>query len=896
MTNTTDFNDVLALPNGASFVRGDLHIHTVVGSHDVTDPAATPVNIVQTAIDNGLSVIAIADHNEISAVEAAIDTARGKPVLVVPAVELSTMQGHLLCYLPDLRSLQQFHAQLTVRDSGNPNSRVENAMIDCLNRLQGHGGFALLAHVDGPKGLEREMPGAAPHKLDILSHPSLLGIELKNAASDISYTPKDPDNVRAGIGRDREGRIGSTSSNLARVLNSDSHTLAALGRNAAGDQRVTRYKLQTLSFEALKLALSDAEARVRLEDEVPRSVPIITGIRFKGGFIKDQAIHFSKNLTCIIGGRGTGKSTTFEGVRAFSKYPSGNSVVNSDVWPDRIDVVFRDEAGAGHQLAWSKGDVCATNVGDPIEGPDTIPIECYGQGETQKISQKAQEDPGALLGYLDRFVEVNVELANEEASRAQLFQIDAKISEARTKVALIPINERELGIVRQQIKKFTEGNAKELIRLSRQVEAERQSRAHVVEQARQISSSLDYQAVKDALVALKGAADVSTLVVGKDEFSAIQTLAEEFEKGLAASEGDLRAKSDHLAEVVRVKVNEWTVKEKSLLASIDQQKATLEAQGVVVDVTYITKLTKDEASYVQNISNLKTWEPHLSGLEVKRDELIAARWVARRAVFAKRKSFASSATDKLRKALVDLNVSLKFEENALSPQGHDLILELTGWRTNQVPRAERLTRHLTIPKLIAAVRANDPAPIQSISTPEGVSMFSKGEAQIILDRFRDPDALARLESVQVFDRPRLTVTRVTTDESGTVKPIIREFGQLSLGQQQSVLLALMLSSENPNPLLIDQPEDNLDSEFIYSQLVPVIRMAKERRQIIIVTHNPNIAVLGDAEQIIVLKANNEKALIVGRGSIDHHDTKEMACAVLEGAKAAFTRRGKIYNL
>jgi ABC-type lipoprotein export system ATPase subunit len=140
------------------------------------------------------------------------------------------------------------------------------------------------------------------------------------------------------------------------------------------------------------------------------------------------------------------------------------------------------------------------------------------------------------------------------------------------------------------------------------------------------------------------------------------------------------------------------------------------------------------------------------------------------------------------------------------------------------------------------------------------------------------------------------VTRVTTDETGGKRPIIREFGQLSLGQQQSVLLALMLSSENPNPLLIDQPEDNLDSEFIYSQLVPVIRMAKERRQIIIVTHNPNIAVLGDAELIIVLRANNEKAIIMGRGSIDHQETKEMACAVLEGAKAAFTRRGKIYNL
>src|SRR5690606_6999459 len=151
--------------------------------------------------------------------------------------------------------------------------------------------------------------------------------------------------------------------------------------------------------------------------------------------------------------------------------PSGNTVVNSDVWPDRIDVVFSDEVGAGHQLAWSKGDVRATNVSDPIEGPDTIPIECYGQGETQKISQKAQEDPGALLGYLDRFVDGSAELANEEAARGQLVQIEAKISEARANVALIPIHVRELAIVRQLIRKFTDGNAKELIRLSRQVEA-----------------------------------------------------------------------------------------------------------------------------------------------------------------------------------------------------------------------------------------------------------------------------------------------------------------------------------------------------------------------------------------------------------------------------------------
>ncbi len=62
-----------------------------------------------------------------------------------------------------------------------------------------------------------------------------------------------------------------------------------------------------------------------------------------------------------------------------------------------------------------------------------------------------------------------------------------------------------------------------------------------------------------------------------------------------------------------------------------------------------------------------------------------------------------------------------------------------------------------------------------------------------------------------------------------------------------------------------------------------------------VTHNPNIAVLGDAEQIIVLKSTAERGMIVSRGSIDDADTREAACNILEGAREAFERRARIYG-
>lgn len=158
-------------------------------------------------------------------------------------------------------------------------------------------------------------------------------------------------------------------------------------------------------------------------------------------------------------------------------------------------------------------------------------------------------------------------------------------------------------------------------------------------------------------------------------------------------------------------------------------------------------------------------------------------------------------------------------------------------------------------------------------------------------RLSEPKVKFALERCEVHDLPRLQVTKEVDG-----RYITRDFARLSLGQQQSILLALVLSSDGSEPLIIDQPEDNLDGEFIYSSLVPVLRRAKERRQIVIVTHNANIAVLGDAEQIIVLKSQSDRGVITARGSIDDPDTREAACNILEGAREAFLRRAKIYGV
>lgn len=121
--------------------------------------------------------------------------------------------------------------------------------------------------------------------------------------------------------------------------------------------------------------------------------------------------------------------------------------------------------------------------------------------------------------------------------------------------------------------------------------------------------------------------------------------------------------------------------------------------------------------------------------------------------------------------------------------------------------------------------------------------------------------------------------------------------ELSAGQRGIVLLIFYLAlSKNEIPIIIDQPEDNLDNQSVFDKLVPCIREAKKKRQVIIVTHNPNIAIACDAEQIIccnISKTDNQISYI--SGSIENQEIRNHVIDVLEGTMPAFDLRRKKYS-
>src|SRR5260370_29015841 len=280
----------------------------------------------------------------------------------------------------------------------------------------------------------------------------------------------------------------------------------------------------------------------------------------------------------------------------------------------------------------------------------------------------------------------------------------------------------------------------------------------------------------------------------------------------------MTAQYSQFTTVVQANLNQWKTRDQAAAEEIEQKRKALEAQGIQLDMGFIQKLANDAANAKQNLATLANWKQELQRLENERRTTLQRRWAARGKISALRAAFAARATCVVGSSVKDLTLSLKYREDAYSPDAENLISQAMGWKTVNVPRASIIVEQLTVPKLLAAIRTQNGSALTGLQSAPKVAAFSKPEADGILSRLNIPELIHALERIHIDDLPKLTVTRMISVPGQPPMPRIREFTQLSLGQQQSVLLALMLSSDRTQPLLVDQPEDNLDSEFIYSTL------------------------------------------------------------------------------
>ena len=470
-------DEIAKLPAGARFFRADLHIHSFGGSHDVKDLSMTPSSIVSTAAAERLRLIAVTDHNEIGNVEETIKSASGTPLLVIPGVELTTPQGHLLVYFEAFSSLEKFWGKARPRRPWDPRFALSN--IDVGLSPSGRG--AKWVRNPGSCGRRRGARGQAPSvrqpQEGYLLRTIVSGFRGQVRDAPMTYAMNDQNPERRALARLRQTSLGfgEEQSGAGDVLRF-AHACRAW-QKCQGARRLTRVKMDTPSFHGLRLALQDADARVRLEDEIPVSVPYIMGVKIDGGFLDGQSIHFSRNLNCIIGGRGAGKSTAFECVRVIAPGESESKLLDSEIWPDTLHVVWVDEAGQQHTVE-RRVENKPVNLGDP-DGVAQFSIESYGQGETAHTSSKARQNPSSLLEYLDKFVPIGSLRKEDDDIRQRLLENQSSIEKAEIEVNKTPYFRQVLDVTQKQLLALEKAKAKEVVTLERKVAEERSLREQI---------------------------------------------------------------------------------------------------------------------------------------------------------------------------------------------------------------------------------------------------------------------------------------------------------------------------------------------------------------------------------------------------------------------------------
>lgn len=896
MAKTLVLRDIQAIDNGAKFLNVDLHIHSHGASEDVKDASMTPQAIVDSAVAQGLSVIAITDHNTDKNIETALQCAvkHARSLLVLPGVEVTTANGHVLVYFaPEkVHELNRFLAKLDlVGAPGAQNTHTKKSMADVIEEADRLGGICIAAHIDRKKtGFEMLATGYPSWKRDIITSPGLYGIEC-GKAENLTWYSEEEDLGSAGAERAKlvqaRAQVPKLAGrhNLAHVQGSDSHSMSDFA-NLNPEKLWTRIKLTELSFAAIRTALVDPTARVRAEGTLPRAVPRIRGMAITGGFLDDELIHLSDNLNCFIGGRGTGKSTAIRSLAfclgiddAFEEF--GNC-------PDLVVVYCEDANGIIYRYERTKGggiSVRAKESGEITDVPtDVFRIEYFGQGELAKVAEDPLKNPQLLQDFLDRHINLNDLIDSEVSLVNQLRQNASQLNQLEISFVQLPIKRKSLAETEKKLKIAEDGKLREIVGKKNRIASENAIRLAAETVAQSYASGLTFSALeKDFDQIAKTAGELTG-----DEKS--DTSLEAIRQTIDATNDKLKKAAQEINRILKSQASElqkYCAELKANHSRLEQELAgqidDLKAKGLAGNIAELNKLLGQKGSLTAEITQIEQRRAELDASRSQRSILLDGLRDVRSQMTIRRRSQLDQINKNLTQTLTDYKVFVSYDAAGITDEFLAFILDKMRGKYLQEQTARQVCERVSPSELADWVLSRD---VESIASTARIDLKWAEELQHTLCYW---DILFELQVLAKQPKPIITVLTKSIPQKNI--PVV----QLSDGQRHTILLTIAMLAESNIPLLIDQPEDDLDNAFIFSSIVATLRSIKERRQVILVTHNANIAVLGDSELILPMRRENECGRVFERGSIDAEATKTCVQNILEGGQEAFNRRRQIYG-
>jgi len=606
-----------------------------------------------------------------------------------------------------------------------------------------------------------------------------------------------------------------------------------------------------------------------------------------GGFLDGQTFTFDGRLNAVIGARGTGKTTVLELVRwAMDALPAEaaarrrvEDLVDRNLGGGRIDLRVRTAAGLTYTVSRSPGeDPIVTTADGTVTGIQIrgglFRLDVFSQNEVETIA----DDPGSQLGLIDAFESDRLaELEREiDATIRQLQAGAARLKPLRAESDRLAEELKGLPAVEEKLKAFGEEGGQDADEVNRAhaLKALRDRESRAVERSKELVDELG-----TATRSLVGRMDKGIESLGLDELVAGPNGSEfdPLRDEMADAARAVDAAFDRAVERLRDAWGRVTeVEERLDLAHREQEVAFQglmeqhkEAQGRAGERAKLERLRNALTGSRRDLDRVRG---EVETLDAERRDGLDRLSELRDRRFALRKAIAERIT-----AEVAPSVRVQVAQYGSCDDYRTLIEEYlrgAGVRHGQV--AEKLTSSLSPAELVAAARDRDRQPLRDRAG------LNDNQVARLLESLEDEDRLAALETVELSDRPTIEL-----NDNGTWKAT----AVLSTGQKCTAILPILLI-ERDGPLLVDQPEDNLDNRFVYEAVVESVRRVKRSRQLIFITHNPNIPVLGEAERVFVMESDGLQGRLRSTGDVD--SCKEDIVTLLEGGEDAFRRRHDRY--
>lgn len=877
------------LPSGARFYRCALQINPFEylqrynKTTEFNDEQLYNEAIVDACLKNGIEIIAVTDHYRVKSGVSLVKKAREAGIIVFPGFEAVTKDGvHLLCLFDpstEIESLERILGDCGIHTDkeASPNGKYD--VIEHLVEAQErHGAVCIAAHVAGDGGLLNVLSNQA--RINAWKTPQLLACSLPGPISDA------PEGIRPIL----ENKNPEYKRNRpVAVINaqdvSGPEDLAKPGASCF-------IKMSGVSIEGLRQAFLDPESRIRLVSEpMPEEHTEFLAMTWQGGFLDEGAIRFNENLNVLIGGRGTGKSTVIESLRyVLGIEPLGDEARKAH------EGIIRHVLGSGTKISLlvrshhpTKHDyliertipnppIVRDETGNIINlTPEDVigPIEIYGQHEIAELARSREK----RTRLLDRFVEVDFALSEQKRDiKRQLERTRLLITETYKEMRQVEERLTSLPALEETLRRFQEAGLEE--KLKEQSLLVREER--VIKTAeerlgpfRELLERLRKQTFIDkAFLSSKALEDLP----GKEILSRANAALEELEYDMRElvnrmEEAITRAQTGLLA--IR---EQWDRRKEMVLASYD--KILRELQKTKVDGEEFLRLRRQ----IEDLRPLKerqeALQRDLKEVENERRRFLF-EWEEVKAEELRRLNRAAKKVSKKLKDRVLVEITAAGDREPLI----ELLREGVGGRLSETIEILQRRTDFSIPEFVATCREGREALSRKFGIPQT-------QAERIIQA--GEDILLRIEELEL---PPTTTIKLNIAAEGADSHW-QTLEELSTGQKATAVLLLLLL-ESQAPLVVDQPEDDLDNRFIMDGIVPKMREEKRRRQFIFTTHNANIPVIGDAELIVGLFAAGEAGQGKSRipkeymGSIDTPTVREMVEEVLEGGKDAFeTRRLK----